>query len=777
MEKAKSNYEMMMSQPLNFEEWKCLAYPTLLREGEKFGVTKIAYGKPIRVSPTGLELLEILDQHKAELDDIRVNVAADQQDAEITALLKKIFVPVNEFTLDKPLTVKGSMIDHGEQVNLDVPVWFDSTLKCVNVRLGFANLDASTPASIPLGDKPVHMMLGGMTGSGKSVALNDIICSLLLEYPPWELLLVLADFKIVELSRYANRIPTPHVKLVAATGSTEFALSTFKYLTDEMTARQKVFTAAGVQNLKDFRKKFDLCMPRILLIADEFVQMYENVKISTEKGSENADELRKSINNAISAVARLGRSQGVHMLLSSQNMDGVLDEQTAGQFAAGATLKATPNVSKTLIGNEDGAGITFKGRAITNLDKASTAEMTLVRVPFIESEPKTVDGVEQKTYLLSLLEEMDTLADSVGFKNELFYYNEQDTIPKKYYYDALAECKNYMANPDEGDPIRNDLYKQQTFARIPLGRELAYTQQLSYAISLQFKRENNLLINADDIITKTSVVQLVGEGLSYFAKKFVIAYTDIALYKQADLEGFARKQGVTIEVDSTGDLPSRYIDLVHSRQSLIDLQSLLDTKSGGKWDNDLALAFVYDMLRGTSTRVPSLADVKAVLQDQYADLEHDGLEEFMKKNGSELEGATLDFMIMTFGRFLAFKNSISALTQNFTKGFSSKSFEPIIVWWLGVDNFKDISTGDVRKALCSYLADCCQVGVFNVLVPSLRCDRITDICGACNFILEKCGKQFFNDAAITPKTININENSYQVFDRSVRSHTIVRLYS
>lgn len=768
-----------LSQPLPFEEWKCLAYPTMFKYPDRFNIIPVDYSKPIRVSPTGQELLKIVDLHKEELDKIRIECPADEQDAQITNLFREIFKPTYEISLAEPLMIPGTLIERNETINMMVPIWFNTTLSSVNVRLGFDNLDASTPGAIPLGDKPVHMMLGGTTGSGKSVALNDIICSLLLEYPPWELSLVLADFKIVELSRYANRIPTPHVKLVAATGSTEFALSTFKYLTDEMSARQKIFTAAGVQNLKDFRKKFDLCMPRILLIADEFVQMYENVKIAAENGSDNADEIKSSINNAISAVARLGRSQGVHMLLSSQNMDGVLDDQTAGQFSAGASLKATATVSKTLIGNDAGATIKVKGRAFVNLDKTvPTSENIQVRVPFIESEAKVVDGRETKTYLLELLETMNTLAKQIGFSSEPFYYNETDTIPRKYLYDALAECKAYLANPDEGDAIRNEIYKDMTFARIPLGKELAYTQQLSYPISLQFKKEHNLLINADDNITKLNIVKLVAEDLSYYADKFVITSADVALYRQCDLESIAKVRSLAVDTDTTGNVPERYFNIVKIRKQLLDLQSIFDTSSNGVWNSNLALEYVYSLL--ASRYFPPLSLIQNAVGEDYSDydtLNGIGIIDFVSRKLPDLGEDARASVVSILSKFISFHKTLKTMTHNFTERLCSSSFSKIIIWWLGIDNFTDIGLREVRNTILDCFSSSCQVGVFNVVIPSLRCDQVSDICEACNFILEKCNKQFFMDACITPKSININENSYQVFDRSLRSHTIVRLYS
>ena len=777
VEKAREQYVKAVTQTLPFEEWKCLAYPNLFSSAPKFNVNLVDYSKPVRISPTGIELLNIINKHRIEIDDIKVSFPPDQQDGELTKLFKRIFIPTQEFTVEKPFTIKGEFVDHGENKELDVPIWFNTTLEGVNVRLGFDNLDASTPGAIPLGDKPVHMLLGGTTGSGKSVALNDIICSMLLEYAPWELSLVLADFKIVELSRYANRIPTPHVKLVAATSSTEFALSTFKYLTDEMEARQKVYTACGVQNIKDFRKKFDLVMPRILLIADEFVQMFENVKVAAEKGSDNADELKSSIKNAISAVARLGRSQGVHMLLSSQNMDGVLDEQTAGQFSAGACLKATAGVSKTLIGNDGGSHIEVRGRAYTNLDKTvPDSPNTLVRVPFIESVPQIVNGVEQKTYLLQLLEQMASLAASVSYKEEPFYYNETDTIPRKELYDALAECIKYIQNPDEGDPIRNEIYTADTFARIPLGKELAYTKEISYPLSLQFRREHNLLINADETLTKISILKTVGECLAFYADKFVVLSADTALQRQTNLEEFADREKIKFASDTTGKLPMKYINIAQTRRQYLELQSLFDTNGSGQWSDDIALAFAYN---GMSQRsAPSLQKLKDAISEDYSDLvTAETVEDFFKQKQPNLQEDILLFYSQVGAKFVSLKKTYAVLSKNFTQKVSSRSFESTVIWWLGIDNFENVKSSDVRRTIANYLNLSSTVGMFNVIVPSLKCEGLGEICTSCNFVLERCSKQFFMDAEITPRAININGNSYQVFDRMLRSNKIVRLYS
>lgn len=772
MELVKKDYEKCLTETLLFEDWKCMAYPNMFENPGKFRVVPYKYGTEIRVAPSAVDMLKIIKEHEKESQEIELNAPPEQQDYLKTELYKRILQPVNTFTLDKPITIKGTL--EGKEV--DVPIWFNTTMKSVNVRLGFDKLDSAKPGAIPLSDAPVHMMLGGITGAGKSVALNDIICSLLLEYPPWELNLVLADFKIVELSRYGNRIPTPHVSIIAATSSTEFALSTFDFIIQEMNARQEVFTKCGVQNLKDFREKFNLCLPRMLFIADEFVQMFENIKVAEQNGAENALEQKRLILSDISAIARLGRSQGIHMLLSSQNMDGVLDDQTAGQFGAGATLAATKSVSNTLIGNDAGASLQGKGKAYTNLNKneKDPAGNTLVRVPYIVSEISEEEASQGKlSYLQELLKQMYDNALAVGIRNQPYYYNENETLPRKLMYDALDECKEYMKNPHEVTEVDNELFKLEAFARIPLGREVAYTKELACPLTLKFKQENNLLIHADDFLTKVYVCKLVGECLSHYANQFVVASTDEALLRSVNLTDLCADR-VDVSVDVTGTLPQRYIDMASSRTLLMRLQNMLTTENNGVWENGIVIQYIHKELVKANADVQQLiADIRQNNPD-FENMANEDVTVYVDEHFSTLDENCKAHYKQVLARFVSLYNTFKTLTHNFAERLCARSFKSIVVWWLGAENFANIKTD--KAALVKYLSTSCQVGIFNVLVPSLRCESITSLAEACNFVLEKCGKQFFYDVQL-PKDININKNSYQLHDRTTKMHKIVRLYS
>ena len=210
MRAEESSYEEQLTQTLVFEDWKCRALPALFNNPKQFGVVPYKYGSTIKVCPTGLQMARIIEEYRKDIQEIEFKCPIEEQDLRKSELFRSILKPVREFKIDSPIYIDGKTSDG---VELKVPIWFNTTLKSINLRPGFANLDSSTPACFPLSDQVVHAMAGGRTGAGKSVLLNDLIATLLLEYPPWELDLMLADFKIVELSRYGNRFPTPHVVL------------------------------------------------------------------------------------------------------------------------------------------------------------------------------------------------------------------------------------------------------------------------------------------------------------------------------------------------------------------------------------------------------------------------------------------------------------------------------------------------------------------------------------------------------------------------------------
>lgn len=173
--------------------------------------------------------------------------------------------------------------------------------------------------------EPAHALLAGTTGSGKSYTLHAIIFSLALHYSPNELELYLLDYKEgVEFQIYVtpDRLdnpnalndpdPTqilPHARVISIESDAEFGLSVLERAINEIEVRGKAFKAVGASGLESYRKSTGKVLPRLLIVIDEYQQMYLQAD----------SRLCERLNDALETIAKQGRSFGVHLLLGSQS--------------------------------------------------------------------------------------------------------------------------------------------------------------------------------------------------------------------------------------------------------------------------------------------------------------------------------------------------------------------------------------------------------------------------------------------------------------------------
>lgn len=290
-------------------------------------------------------------------------------------------------------------------------MWYAVSTDGIEIHPGVLANDE--PEAVLLGDDCVHALMAGRTGSGKSVALHAIITGLLQEYAPWELNINLADFKIVELSKYGNdeENKAPHVMKIAATDSIEYVLSIMYDMYEKMDIRQKVFAALGLQKLSDYRKKFGVVLPREILIVDEFQQMYELA--STRQ--------IRMINQLIKMITKLGRATGYHLFFASQSMSDTIGNDVIANFKLRLCLSASSEVSGKVLGNNAASKLTGtkgKGYLITNNEGGPEEYNKEYQVPFVEEKD---DG---KGDLSKVLRWNARLARAVGYQKDLDFYKE-----------------------------------------------------------------------------------------------------------------------------------------------------------------------------------------------------------------------------------------------------------------------------------------------------------------------------------------------------------------
>ncbi len=151
-----------------------------------------------------------------------------------------------------------------------------------------------------------HLLIAGATGSGKSVCVNSIICSLLYKQTPEEVRLLLIDPKIVELKTYND---IPHLLTPVVTDPKK-AFQALQYCVYEMERRYSLLDALGVRDIKSYNKKVrdkDLktsMLPYIVILVDEFADL-----MATSG---------KDLESTLARLAAMSRAVGIHLVLATQ---------------------------------------------------------------------------------------------------------------------------------------------------------------------------------------------------------------------------------------------------------------------------------------------------------------------------------------------------------------------------------------------------------------------------------------------------------------------------
>lgn len=205
-----------------------------------------------------------------------------------------------------------------------------------------------------------HVLIAGKTGSGKSTLLHSIITAGSAQYAPDQLQFYLLDFKKgVEFKIYADS-NLPHARVIGIESEREFGRSVLQRLDQELTSRGEAFRNASVQELGEFRSKCpDVTMPRLMLIIDEFQELFTR-----------DDSLAADCTGLLDRLVRQGRSFGIHVVLSSQSLAGSnsLPRATLGQMAVRVAMQCSESDAAMILADDNIAArlLSRPGEAIYN---------------------------------------------------------------------------------------------------------------------------------------------------------------------------------------------------------------------------------------------------------------------------------------------------------------------------------------------------------------------------------------------------------------------------
>ncbi|MFC2067973.1 DNA translocase FtsK [Chloroflexota bacterium] len=150
--------------------------------------------------------------------------------------------------------------------------------------------------------KMPHLLVAGATGSGKTVCLNAIICCLLMHNTPNDVRFIMVDPKRVELTPY-NSIPHLATPIIVDTNK---ALTTMRWLSQEMDKRYQKLAGVGARNIEGYNKNCegDNKLPYLVLIIDELADLMMT----------GFDE----VEHILCRLAQLARATGIHLIVATQ---------------------------------------------------------------------------------------------------------------------------------------------------------------------------------------------------------------------------------------------------------------------------------------------------------------------------------------------------------------------------------------------------------------------------------------------------------------------------
>lgn len=272
-----------------------------------------------------------------------------------------------------------------------------------------------------------HLLVAGTTGSGKSVAINAMILSLLYKKGPDQCKMIMIDPKMLELSIYDG---IPHL-LCPVVIDPKKASTALKWIVREMENRYKVMSKVGVRNIEGYNKKIQeyLSENKVLekklqtgfnketgepIFETEKIEMktFHYIVVIVDEMADLMLVAGKEIESSVQRLAQMARASGIHIIMATQRpsvdvITGVIKANFPTRISFAVTSKID---SRTILGEQGAEQLLGMGDM---LYMAAGGKITRVHGPFVDdSEVKKIVDFLKTQAQPEYIEEVTSLEDS-----------------------------------------------------------------------------------------------------------------------------------------------------------------------------------------------------------------------------------------------------------------------------------------------------------------------------------------------------------------------------
>ena len=386
----------------------------------------------------------------------------------------------------------------------DSEIWNSSAASGVAIPIGKAGRDE---LMFRLGNDSVvhHALVGGATGTGKTILLHNIILNAAELYSPEDLQMILMDFK--EGTEFACYEGLPHMRVLSIASELHFGHSVFEWLVAERMRRATLFKKAGVANLADYMNKSGQKLPRILVLMDEFQRLLADPSIGYQ------------VSMLLDDIVRTGRSFGINLILSTQSLANVqMESSTLTSLGLRICLRLSEQETAKFLNHDNSVptGFNRPGQALYNETEGRPEGNAEFQVAF-------VDVSEIPTRCRALRErETQRFGRAVVEEARIFHgempVNPAGRIPAI----STDKLQAFIGEPLKisAEPVAVTFDQQDGANLLALGQGMEILNTLSNNLAVQFLQSplNPQILVADSLpLAKERWAEFVDKGVQFLA--------------------------------------------------------------------------------------------------------------------------------------------------------------------------------------------------------------------------------------------------------------------